>query len=123
MTEPPRVRVTHPRTEAARRGPARPPAREIEEQTSLGEVYMASLIRSQRRLAVGVCAAIGLLLIGTAVVGAYSAEFYRARLVGIPVPWLVLGLFVYPVLIGLGWYTVRSAERTERDFLDLVRRR
>ena len=117
-----RVRITHPRTDGVRRHPERPPVREIDEQTHLGELYMSSLIRSQRRLALTVCAAIAVLLGGIALVGAYSKDFVAARLLGIPVPWLVLGLFVYPALIGLGWYTVRSAERTERDFLDLVRR-
>jgi hypothetical protein len=119
----PRVRITHSRTDAVRRVPLRPPVREIDEQTQLGDVYMSSLIRSQRRLAVTVCMAIGLLLGGTALVGAYSPRFVAFRVLGVPLPWLVLGLLVYPALIALGWYTVRSAERTERDFLELVRRR
>lgn len=124
MTEPPRrVRIAHPRVDAARSVGRRPPAREIDEQTRLGDVYMLSLIRSQRRLAVMVCAAVAVLLGGVALLGASSATFVRARLFGVPVPWLVLGLFVYPALIGLGWYTVRSAERTERVFFDIVRRR
>lgn len=120
---PARVRVTHPRTDAVRRAPQRPPAREIDEQTGLGDVYMLSLIRSQRRLAVTVCAGIAVVLVGTALLGAFAPRFVTLRLLGIPLPWLVLGVLVYPVLIGLGWYTVRSAERTERHFLDLVRRR
>jgi hypothetical protein len=123
VTIPPRVRITHPRTEAGRRAPHRPAVREIDEQTRLGDVYMSSLIRSQRRLALLVCTAIALLLVGTALVGAVSSTFVRLHLFGIPLPWLVLGLFVYPTLIALGWFTVRSAERTERDFLELVRRR
>jgi hypothetical protein len=118
-----RVRITHPRTDAVRRGPHRPPVREIDEQTQLGAVYMSSLIRSQRRLALSVCAAIALLLVGTALAGAYIHSFVAFRLFGLPMPWLVLGLLIYPALIALGWYTVRSAERTERDFLELVRRR
>lgn len=120
---PPRVRITHPRTEAVRRAPHRAPAREIDEQTRLGDVYMLSLIRSQRRLAVTVCAGVALLLVGTALLGALAPDFVRVRILGVPLPWLVLGVLVYPALIGLGWYTVRSAERTERTFLDLVRRR
>jgi hypothetical protein len=120
---PPRVRVTHPRTDAVRRAPLRPPAREIDEQTRLGDLYMLSLIRSQRRLAITVCIGIALLLVGTALLGAYAHSFVAFRVLGVPLPWLVLGLLVYPALIGLGWYTVRSAERTERDFLELVRRR
>ena len=126
MTSPPRperVRITHQRTDAVRRVPHRPPAREIDEQTGLGEVYMLSLIRSQRRLAVTVCAGIALLLVGTALLGAFANKFAQARVLGVPLPWLVLGVLVYPPLIALGWYAVRSAERTERDFLQLVRRR
>jgi hypothetical protein len=123
MTQPPRVRVTHPRTDAVRRAAHRPPVREIDEQTQLGDVYMSSLIRSQRRLALVVCAAITLLLVGTALVGAYAPRIVAIRVLGVPLPWLVLGFLIYPALIALGWYTVRSAERTERDFLQLVRRR
>jgi hypothetical protein len=124
MTGPPqRVRITHQRTDAVRRVAHRPPVREIDEQTLLGDVYMSSLIRSQRRLAITVCAGIAVLLVGTALIGAFASGFARVRMFGVPLPWLVLGLLVYPALIALGWYTVRSAERTERDFMDLVRRR
>jgi hypothetical protein len=123
VTKPQRVRITHPRTEATRRGPVRPAVREIDEQTQLGEVYMSSLIRSQRRLAIGVVVLIGVLLAGTALMGAVAARFDRARFLGVPVPWLLLGLLVYPVLIALAWYTVRHAERNERAFSELVRRR
>jgi hypothetical protein len=70
-----RVRITHPRTEAARRGPLRPPSREIDEQTELGEVYMRSLVRSQRRLALTVCAAIAVVLAGIALAGAVFPHF------------------------------------------------
>lgn len=123
MSTPPRVRITHPRTDAARRVPHRPPAREIEEQTELGGVYMSSLIRSQRRLALTVCAIVALLLMGTALAGTLAPHMSSVRLFGVPLPWLVLGFLVYPALIALGWYTVRSAERNERDFTQLVRRR
>ncbi len=120
---PPRVRITHPRTEAVRRAPHRPAAREIDEQTQLGDVYMSSLIRSQRRLALVTCAAVTILLAGTALIGAYSANFVSARVFGLPLPWVVLGVGIYPLLIALGWWTMRTAERNERAFLDLVRRR
>ena len=42
--------------------------------------------------------------------------------IGMPLPWLLLGVVVYPVLVLLGWRYVRSAERNERDFADLVER-
>jgi hypothetical protein len=37
-------------------------------------------------------------------------------------PWLLLGLVAYPFLAAVGWAYVRLAERTERDFTDLVER-
>ena len=118
-----RVRITHPRTEAARRVPARAPAREIEEQTELGEVYMSSLVRSQRRLALAVCLAVGVLLGGIAFAGALVPRYARISVLGIPLPWLLLAVLVYPVLIGIGALAVRQAERNERDFTELLRRR
>ncbi|HZY75575.1 MAG TPA: hypothetical protein VFE40_04585 [Jatrophihabitantaceae bacterium] len=118
-----RVRITHPRTEAARRAPARTPSREIDEQTELGEIYMRSLIRSQRRLALAVCGAIGVVLAGIALAGAAFPRFGTSRLLGLPLPWVLLGVLVYPVLIALAAYAVRQSERNERAFTDLVRRR
>ncbi len=124
MTEPvKRVRITHPRTEAARRGAARPPVREIDEQAALGEVYMRSLIRSQRRLAVTVCGGGGLLLVGVALAGALAARFAPVRVLGTPLPWLLLGVLIYPALIVLAAYAVRHAERNEQAFTELVRKR
>jgi hypothetical protein len=118
-----RVRVTHPRTRAARRAPFRPAAREIDEQTALGEVYMRSLIRSQRRLAITVCGLTALVLFGIALAGALVPRFARVHVLGIALPWLLLGLLVYPVLIALAGYAVRQAERNENAFTDLVRKR
>lgn len=118
-----RVRITHPRTEAARRGPIRPASREIDEQTQLGAVYMDSLIRSQRRLAVVVCTAIAVLLVGTALLGAFVPRFGRLHALGMPLPWVVLGVLVHPALIMLAAYAVRQSERNEQAFTELVRHR
>jgi hypothetical protein len=117
-----RVRVTHPRTEAARRGAVRPPSREIDEQTALGELYMTSLIRTQRRLAVIVCSAVAVLLVGIALLPVIVPRWTQLRFAGISLPWLVLGIGVYPGLVALGVYAVRQAERNERAFTELVRR-
>ena len=101
---PGRVRVTHPRTAAATRGSRRGARRDLREQTVRGEVLMASLRRTQLRLALVVAA------VGGAVLG------------GLPVGWLLLGLLVFPFIVGLGWWYVRAAERQEREFVDLVER-
>ncbi len=118
-----RVRIAHSRTDAARRAPHRAAAHEIDAQTDIGEIYLASLLRSQRRLALVTCAAVVVVLGGIALAGAFAPRYASSRLFGLPVPWLVLGLVVYPVLIALGWYAVRGAERNESAFTELVRRR
>lgn len=124
MTEKPtprRVRVTSPRTSAPR--PRRVTvAREIDAQTEVGEVYMRSLLASQLRLALLVLAALAVLLGGLPALFVLAPDLGAAQVLGIPLPWLLLGGLVYPVLIGLGWFYVRQAERTERDFADLVDR-
>ena len=120
---PQRVRITHPRTEAARRAAVRTAVREIDEQTRLGEIYMSALIRSQRRLAIVIVSTIGVLLAGTSLATAAAPRFARAWVLGIPLPWLLLGVVIYPLLILLAWYAIRHAERNERAFAELVRRR
>ena len=92
--EPPRtrVRITHPRTDAARRGPLRPAAREIDEQTEVGEIYMAlaaSAASGGWRLVA--CAAVAVAARRHRAVGAVAPRFGAWRLFGLPVPWLVLG--------------------------------
>lgn len=118
-SRPPRVRVT---------GPPRRPAsvvrsvgiREIDAGTELGAVYMRSLLREQRRLALRVLAVL------TLTVGVLPLLFHlwpglgEIRVVGVPLPWLLLGVVVYPWLVLLGWRYLRRAEAIERDFAELV---
>ncbi|MGH3995021.1 MAG: hypothetical protein ACRDSN_21470, partial [Pseudonocardiaceae bacterium] len=93
---------------------------EVEEQTGVGEQLVRRLIREQ----LGVSLWLTLLLAAT--VGALPAVFYyvdelgRASVLGIRLPWLVLGAAVYPFLLLLGWVYVRLAERTEQGFVNIV---
>jgi hypothetical protein len=111
-----RVRVTGP----TRRRTAATRTREIEAGTRVGAIYMRSLLREQLRLALRV---IGTLF---ATVGALPLLFHLApglaslRVLGVPLPWVLLGLLVYPFLLLLGWRYVRRAEENERDFTDLL---
>jgi hypothetical protein len=93
---------------------------EIDESTGIGEIYMQSLIRSQLRAALTV--ALTLVLS----VGALPLTFLafdtvtEFRVLGVPAPWLILGVAVYPGLFALGWVYIRQAEKAERDFAELV---
>jgi len=119
---PGRVRVTHPRTAAATRGSRRGARRDLREQTVRGEVLMASLRRTQLRLALVVAAVGGAVLGGLPLLFAAFPAVRDARVGGLPVGWLLLGLLVFPFIVGLGWWYVRAAERQEREFVDLVER-
>jgi hypothetical protein len=116
-----RVRVTSPRTGGTR---SRRPtgASEIDRQTRVGEVYMASLLRAQLRLALGVLGALGVLLGGLPLLFSVVPALVDVQVLGMPLPWVLLAFAVYPVLLGLGWTYVRAAERNERDFTDVVDR-
>ena len=117
----PRVRITSPRTSAARSRARRSNAAEIDELTRLGEVYVQSLIRAQLRLAGYVvlllAATLGLLPVAFRVL-----PVGRLHVVGVPLPWLLLGVAVYPWLLWLARWYVRRAERNEDAFEDLVKR-
>ena len=114
-----RERITSPRTAAGR--PRRVVVtEEIDAQTALGEVYLRSLMRSQLRLAVGVLGLLAVTLGGLPLLFATAPETRRWELLGVPMPWLALGLLAYPALIGAGWWYVRQAERTEARFAELA---
>lgn len=117
-----RVVVTSPRRRATR-STARPAiARDIDEQTRLGEVYIRSLMRAQLRLAGMACGVFVVVLGGLPLLFALVPQTRSVDLLGLPLPWLVLGVLVYPALFVGGWFYVRQAERNEREFARLVER-
>ncbi|GAA3211937.1 hypothetical protein [Actinocorallia longicatena] len=119
---PSRVTVTSPKTRAVARWGGRG-TREIDEQTALGEVYMRSLIRAQLRLSLFVCTLLVLVVGGLPLLFWLSGSVRQGRLAGLPVPWLLLAVLLYPLFALCGWWYVRQAEANERDFADLVDRR
>jgi len=116
---PARVRVTGPPRRPA--SGVRPTAsREIDADSELGAVYMSSLLGEQLRLAGGVLVALGLTVGVLPLLFHLFPHLSDLRVVGVPVPWLLLGFAVYPWLLVLGWLYVRRAEANERDFAELV---
>ena len=114
-----RIRVTSPLTSA----PAhvrRSVRQEIDESTGVGEVYMRSLIRAQLRAALTVASTLVLSIGALPLVFMAFDSVTTTTLLGVPLPWLILGVLVYPGLFGLGWLYVRQVERAERDFAELV---
>lgn len=119
---PRRVRVTSPRTSAARRPIIPTGTREIDEQTRLGEIYMHSLIQSQLRLALAVIGGV-LLVLGSIPLLFWLVPPTRTLAVlGLPLPWVLLGIAIYPVVYGAARIYVRNAERIEAEFTEFVGR-
>ena len=116
---PQRVRVT-----SSRRGAtpmhARPVSRDLDEQTELGDVYLDGLMRAQLRLSVAVLALTAVGLAALPVTLTLVPATRTITVLGLPFPWLVLGVAVYPAAWFLArWYT-RQAERIEQDFAEVV---
>jgi hypothetical protein len=120
MTE--RVRVTSPRTTTGRRREPPSAAGEIDAQTQVGEVYLRSLMRAQLRLTLTVIAVLAVGVGGLPLAFWLLPGWAGARVLGMPLAWGLLGFAVYPALVLLGWWYVRSAERNERHFTDVVER-
>lgn len=117
-----RVVVTGPRTRAVPWATQRG-VLDLDEQTPIGEVYLRSLMRTQLRLALAVCVAVVVVGGGLPLLFALWPAARSARVFGLELPWLSLGVLAYPALAAGGWVYVRAAERTEGNFVALVERR
>lgn len=124
MTPPPprRVAVTGPRTSAVRRQSSDLRRRALDDQDVVGQLLIRSLVRTQLLLAMRVGAALFGALGLLPLVFALVPSTRRVHVLGLPLPWLVLGILVYPSLVLVGRFYVRAAERNERDFVELVSR-
>ena len=123
MTDKPprRVTVTRPRT-AVPAFPRVSTRTDLDEQTRVGVLLLASLRRAQLRLAVVIGSLLVVLLGGIPLLFLLDPRFGAHRIGGVPLGWLLLALFVYPVMCVGAWWFVRSAERREGDFTELVDR-
>ncbi|MEV6139759.1 hypothetical protein AB0L63_27680 [Nocardia sp. NPDC051990] len=105
---------------AERRGARRVRTRtEVVEQTEIGEALIGGLIRAQLGLAVRAGLVMVLVLCSLPVLFRLGSVGSFV-LLGLRLPWLLLGVAVYPVLYGVGRLYVRLAERNEQDFLELA---
>ena len=107
---------------AARRRPADPARADLAEGTAVGEALVKGLVRAQLalalRLSLVVAAGLGALPLLFAVAPSVAA----VALLGVKLPWLLLGVLSFPFLGGVGWAYVRWAERNEQEFTAVIRR-
>jgi hypothetical protein len=120
-TRRPRTRVVLGEV-AARRLPADRAKADLAEQTPVGEALVKGLVRAQLALALRLCLVVAAGLGALPLLFAVAPAVGRAKLFGVNLPWLLLGLLSYPFLVGVGWAYVRWAERNEQDFAAVINR-
>ena len=83
---------------------------------------MRSLVRAQLLLALRMLTVLAVLLGGLPLLFTVVPSTRDVVVLGLPLPWLVLGVLAYPALVVGGAMHLRLAERHERDFVELVER-
>ncbi|MGG5175545.1 hypothetical protein ACQQCD_11115 [Pseudarthrobacter sp. J1763] len=84
------------------------------------ELYVASLIRSQLRLALVVAAGFILILMCFGAILLWVPGIGELRIFGIPFPWILLGAGAYPVIGLSAFLFVRASTRNEERYRELV---
>jgi len=92
----------------------------IQESSGVGELLRTNLIGSQLAIALRFAIGAGLTLGLLPLLFAMVPELGRVEVLGIRLPWLLLGVLVYPFLFGLGWWHTRTAEHLEQNFAETV---
>ena len=109
--------------EAALRRPAQDRARsDLAEQNPVGEALVRGLVRAQLALALRMALVVVTGLGALPLLFAVAPAVGEVKVLGIELPWLLLGVLSFPFLAGVGWAYVRWAERNEQDFVAVVRR-
>lgn len=93
---------------------------EVEEQTGVGEVLVRQLVRAQLTLAMRLMALTVVVLVSIPVAFLLVPSLGTVSVFGFRLPWLVLGLAVYPFFIAVAWSYNRSADRNEQEFTEMV---
>ncbi len=93
------------------------------EQTALGEVYLSALLRAQLRLSLAILLGVGVVVFGLPTLLALSPGLRAVQVGPLPLPWLVIGVLIYPLVVVAARIYVRQAGRIEREFAELMTQR
>ncbi len=99
-----------------------PVGADLAELTPVGEALVKGLVRAQLALAVRLSLVVAAGLGALPLLFAVAPGVGRAKVLGVHLPWLLLGVGAFPFLVLIGWAYVRWAERNEQDFTAVVRR-
>jgi hypothetical protein len=107
---------------AARRAAADPARADLAEQTPVGEALVKGLVRAQLALALRLSLVVVTGLGALPLLFAVAPRVGELKVLGVNLPWMLLGVLAFPFLVGVGWAYVRWAERNEQDFIAVIRR-
>jgi hypothetical protein len=107
---------------AAGRSTDDPAHADLAEQTPVGEALVRGLVRAQFALALRMSLLVVTGLGALPLLFAVAPAIGGIRVLGVNLPWLLLGVLSFPFLFVVGWAYVRWAERNEQDFTAVIRR-
>lgn len=80
------------------------------------------LVRAQLRTSLILAAVSLFVLAGLPLLFRLVPALGELAVFGVPISWLILGVLPYPFILLIGYISTRSAERHEREFVDMVDR-
>jgi hypothetical protein len=95
---------------------------DLAEQTPVGEALVKGLVRAQLALALRLSLVVVTGLGALPLLFAAAPGLGTVKVLGVQLPWVLLGLLSFPFLVGVGWAYVRWAERNEQDFIAVIQR-
>jgi hypothetical protein len=93
---------------------------ELEGQTSVGEVLVRQLVRVQLVLSIRLMLLTVVVLVGIPLAFLRMPSLGTINILGLRLPWLLLGFAVYPFFVAVAWSYNRSADRNEQDFAEMA---
>ncbi|GAA0810911.1 hypothetical protein [Spirilliplanes yamanashiensis] len=99
-----------------------PPAEPAGGQTPVTAALVRGLVRAQLALALRMALVVVVGLGGLPLLFVVAPDVGQAKVVGVTLPWLLLGAAAFPFLVVVGLAYVRLAERNEQDFAAVVAR-
>lgn len=93
---------------------------EVEEQTGVGELFVRQLMRNQLALAGRLGGLTAAVLFSIPLAFFLVPSLGALDVFGLRLPWLLLGVVVYPFLLAVAWSYNRGAERNEQEFSEMV---
>jgi putative solute:sodium symporter small subunit len=94
--------------------------RDLAESTPVGDLYLQSLMRSQLGLSLRVLTVFVTLFLGLPLLFYFEPSVSSYKIFDVSLPWFILGIGLYPILIGLAWVYNRSANRIDDEFIGLL---